>query len=89
MGARVMCKFPQEPFYAELPWVGMPQGSYEEILRVARDRKVQYLVVDEKIEKDSPGFLEKLKKEDLVPIRDFKTVDKRVTIFEIIYPNGM
>ena len=89
MGARVMCQFPQEPFYAELPWVGMPQGSYEEILRVARDRKVQYLVVDEKIEKDSPGFLEKLKKEDLVPIRDFKTGDKRVTIFEIIYPNGM
>lgn len=85
-GARLMSPLPQEAFYAERPWVRMPQGSYEEILKEARSKNVRYLAIDEDIEKDSPGFLEKSKQGDLVSVFDLKRKDRRIVVFEIVYP---
>jgi hypothetical protein len=85
-GARLMSPLPQEAFYAERPWVRMPQGSYEEILKEARSKNVRYLAIDEDIEKDSPGFLEKSKQGDLVSVFYLKRKDRRIVVFEIVDP---
>jgi len=85
-GAKLMSPLPQEAFYAERPWVRMPQGDYQEILREARSQKVQYLAIDEDIEKDSPGFMEKSKQGDLVSVFDLKRKNRRIMVFEIVYP---
>jgi 4-amino-4-deoxy-L-arabinose transferase-like glycosyltransferase len=85
--AKMMSRFPQEAFYAKLPWVGIRAKSYEEILRKARSNEVRYLVIDESIEEDSPGFFEKIKKEDLVLLKEFKdNKGRRMVVFEIVYP---
>ena len=85
-GATVMSSLPQEAFYAERPWVRIPRGSYEEILAAARSKGVRYLIVDETIEENSPNFLEKIKKEDLVPILERRKKNQRTLVFEILYP---
>lgn len=87
-GARVMSKEPQEAFYAELPWVRTPLESYEKIMEKARTKGVRYLVVDEGIEKDSPDFLEKSGKGELVPLFDLKRKTRRMIVFEIKEPQG-
>jgi 4-amino-4-deoxy-L-arabinose transferase-like glycosyltransferase len=81
----VMGSRPQEAFYAELPWVKMLPGSYESILEAARSKGVRYLVIDENIEGDSPGFLKKLSNDDLITLGDWKRKGQRVTVFEILY----
>ena len=81
-----MSRMPQEAFYAELPWVIIPNKSYEEILRVARSNGIRYLVLDEDVEKRSPGFLGKFKEEDLTLIKDWNKQGQKVVIFEIAYP---
>ena len=83
---KIMSSLPQEAFYAGLPWVHMPSGSYEEILKAARSQGVRYLVIDEKIEKDSPGFWEKPKEGNLVPLLDLRRKDRRMVVFQIDYP---
>jgi len=87
-GSKIMSRFPQEAFYAELPWVpiGIPVKSYEKILTVARSKEVRYLILDDSIEKDSPGFSEKIKGEDLILLKEFKDKDRRMVVFEIVYP---
>jgi hypothetical protein len=85
---KIMSSLPQEAFYAELPWVHMPSGSYEEILKAARSQGVRYLVIDEKIEKDSPDFWEKSKEGNLVPLLDLRRKDRRMVVFQIGYPQG-
>ena len=87
-GTKVMSSMPQEAFYAELPWVYMPSGSYEEIQKVARSQQVQYLVVDETIEKDFPDFWEKSKEGHWVPLLDLKRKNRRMVVFQIDYPQG-
>jgi len=86
--AKMMSRLPQEAFYAELPWTAIPEKSYEEILSVARSNNVRYLVVDRSIERDSPGFWEKIKEEDLILLKEFEDKDRRMAIFEIVYHNG-
>ena len=83
---KVMSKLPQEAFYAELPWVRMGPGSYEEILKQARSKDVRYLVVDDELQRGSPGFWEKLREEDLVPVIDLKKKGQREAIFRVVYP---
>ena len=85
-GGKVMSRYPQEAFYAELPWVGIPKGSYAEILRAACSQGVRYLVVDEDIDKDSPSFWADRKEGDLVLLKDFKTKNQRMVVFKIVYP---
>ena len=81
-GAKVMSRLPQEAFYAELPWVRMPFGEYEVIIEDARSKGIRYLLIDEDIDKISQNFLGKMRREDLVPIRDFRREDQRIVIFE-------
>jgi len=86
--ARVMSAMPQEAFYAELPWDRMPKGAYEEILHSARSDGVRYFVINEKTEEDSPRFLEKMKKEDLVLLMEWKMKNRKIGLFEVVYPAG-
>ncbi len=83
--SRIMSRLPQEAFYADLPWILFPKKNYEEVLAVARCNGVQYLIVDEDIEQESPGFLREMKKEDLVFLKDFETEKRRMAIFKIVY----
>ena len=81
-----MSRLPQEAFYAELPWMQLPQESYEMIINTARSNGVQYLIVDEDIEKESPGFWGSLKKEDLVLLKDREQKKQRMVVFKIVHP---
>ena len=85
-GGKVMSRYPQEAFYAELPWVNIPNGSYGEILGTACSQGVRYLVVDEDIEKDSVAFWVKQKERDLILLKDFKRKNQRMVVFEIVCP---
>jgi len=88
-GAKMMSRFPQEAFYAEMPWVpiSVRVRSYEEILREARSKEVRYLILDETIEKNLPGFSEKIKEENLILLKEFRDrKGRRMVLFEIIYP---
>jgi 4-amino-4-deoxy-L-arabinose transferase-like glycosyltransferase len=87
-GVKVMSSMPQEAFYAELPWVIMPQGSYEEVLNAARSEGVRYIVIDEKVEEDSPGFLKKVKEEELKPVMEWKMKKRSMTVLELGPPGG-
>ncbi len=87
-GVKIMSRLPQEAFYAELAWMRIPEESYEKILRVARSNGAKYLIIDDHIEKDSPGFWRNLKGEDLVLLKDLKREDQRMVVFEIVYPRG-
>ncbi len=84
--AKVMSRLPQEAFYAELPWAQLPEWSYEEILETARSNKIQYIIIDESIEKESPGFWRNIKQEDLMPLKEWKHKTQSLVIFEIVYP---
>ena len=84
-GSKVMSRMPQEAFYAEMVCLRMPKGAYEVIVKEGRQQGVRYLVVDEDIEEISPGFWEALKREDLVPVKEFKKQDQRITVFELAY----
>ncbi len=83
---KIMSSWPQEAFYADRQWVHMPSKSYDVILSEARSQGVRYLVTDEKIEEDLPGFLGKIKKEDLIFIKDLKRDHRRMRVFEIVTP---
>ena len=87
-GVKVMSRLPQEAFYAELPWIRIPQENYERILKVARSHGVKYLIVDDDIDKNSPGFWKNLKGEDLILLKDLKREDQRMAVFEVVYPQG-
>ena len=80
-----MSRSPQEPFYAELGWAKIPEGGYEEVLWAARSKGIQYLVLDEDIEKDLPGFWGQIKEKDLILLKELKTKSQRIAIFKIIY----
>ena len=86
-GAKVMSRLPQEAFYADLPWTIIPEKGYEEILLEARSKEVRYLVLDGSVEKNSPGFSEKIKEEDLILLNEFRDhKGRRMVVYEIIYP---
>jgi hypothetical protein len=87
-GQKMMSKMGQESFYAGQAWVRMPEKSYDEILKEARAKGVRYLVVDEEIEKDSPGFLEKAKNRELKSLLDLKRKNRHMIVFEIVDPKG-
>jgi 4-amino-4-deoxy-L-arabinose transferase-like glycosyltransferase len=85
---KIMSRMPQEAFYAELPWLLTPKGSYEKILERARFDGATYLIVDENVEKRSPGFWGKLDEKDLILIKEIRKKNWRMVIFEIVYPKG-
>jgi hypothetical protein len=85
-GVKIMSRLPQEAFYAELSWSGIPRKNYEEVLKIARSRGVRYLVLDENIGERSPGFMERLKEKDLVLFKEWNKDDQKIVIFEVVYP---
>ena len=85
-GVKIMSRLPQEAFYAELSWAGIPRKSYEEVLMIARSNEVRYLVLDEDIDERSPGFWGKLKEEDLILFKAWNEEGQKIAIFEIVYP---
>ncbi|HLD29544.1 MAG TPA: hypothetical protein VJC03_04320, partial [bacterium] len=86
-GGKLMSKQPQEAFYADLPWVRMSESSYEEVLNKARSKGARYLVIDEDVEKDSPGFLGKIREDDIVLLKEFEKKNRKVTVFEVVPGN--
>jgi 4-amino-4-deoxy-L-arabinose transferase-like glycosyltransferase len=87
-GAKVMSPLPQEAFYAALPWVRIPAGSYDEIVKEARSKEVRYLIIDENIERDSPDFWGKSGLGDLIQLRDWKRKNRRMVLFQVNYSEG-
>jgi hypothetical protein len=87
-GMKVMSRLPQEAFYAELPWIRIPDESYGKILMDARSHGVKYLVIDDDIDENSPGFWENLKEEDLILLKDLQRKGQRMAVFEVVYPRG-
>jgi len=85
-GGSVMSSLPQEAFYAQMPWVRTPRGDYEQILATARSKGVKYLIIGEETEEDSPDFLEKMKAEDLIRLKEWKRKGQRLVILEIVSP---
>jgi 4-amino-4-deoxy-L-arabinose transferase-like glycosyltransferase len=84
-GVNIMSRSLQEAFYSELRWARFPEGSYEKVLGVARSKGIQYLVLDEDIEKDSPGFWGQIKEKDLILLKELKAENQRLAIFKIVY----
>lgn len=85
-GIKIMSRLPQEAFYAELSWTGIPKKSYEEVLTIARSNGVRYLAIDEDIDERSPGFWGKLKEKDLILFKAWNEGDQKIVIFEVVYP---
>jgi hypothetical protein len=82
-----MSRLPHEAFYADLRWIRIPEKGYEAILQEARSQEVRYLVLDRKVEKNSPGFSEKIQEEDLILLKEFRDhKGRRMVVYEIIYP---
>jgi 4-amino-4-deoxy-L-arabinose transferase-like glycosyltransferase len=82
-GSKVMSRLPQEAFYAEFPWVRMPEEEYDKIMGEAQSKGVRYLLIEEDVERISPNFLARIRQEDLVLVRDFNRKDQKITIFKI------
>lgn len=79
--------FDRLAFYAESEFIPFPKGSYEEILRFAREKKASLLVVDWRtIDLLSPGFSERLSPKDLqpVPITGIMNTKYGTIIFNIV-----
>jgi 4-amino-4-deoxy-L-arabinose transferase-like glycosyltransferase len=85
-GSKVMSRMPQVPFYAKMAWLIMPEGASMAILGEARRKEATYLVVEEDIGENSPGGWDTVKREDLVPVKEFKKMKQRIIIFEVVYP---
>jgi hypothetical protein len=85
-GTKIMSRLPQEAFYGETEWAGIPEKNYEEVLNTARSMGVQYLVIDENIEELSTGFWEKIKDKDLVLLKELTEGSRKIAIFKVIYP---
>ncbi|HXX34058.1 MAG TPA: glycosyltransferase family 39 protein [Thermodesulfobacteriota bacterium] len=79
---KIMSRLPQEAFYAELPWVRMPEKTYEEIMAMVRSQGIRYLIIDERAENPS-AFLEKTSEKELIPIHEWKRKREWSILFEV------
>jgi len=85
-GSKLMSRLPQEAFYGELEWVRMPLGSYEEILKEARSKGTQYVLIDKEIVKKSPDFLEKMSHTDFDLLKELERGDRSIKVFHLRFP---
>jgi hypothetical protein len=84
-GNIMMSRLPQIGFYAEMPWVIMPEKSYEEIIEAAHSKGIRYLIVDEKV-REPAVFLKKATGKELIRIRDWKRNGEWLILFEVRPP---
>jgi 4-amino-4-deoxy-L-arabinose transferase-like glycosyltransferase len=82
---KIMSRLPQEAFYAEMPWVRMPEKSYEEIIEAVHSQGIRYLIVDEKV-RDPSVFSEKATEKELIRIRDWNKKREWSILFEVRPP---
>lgn len=71
-------------FYADSEFIPIPKGSYEDIIRFARERKASLLVVDKEVmDRLSPNFLDKISSKDMIPIHmaGIKTSKDPIVVF--------
>jgi hypothetical protein len=82
---KIMSRLPQEAFYAEMPWVRLPEKSYEEIMEVVHSQGIRYLIIDENV-RDPSVFSEKAREKELIRIRDWKKKKQWSILFEVRPP---
>jgi hypothetical protein len=74
-------------FYADSEFIPISKGSYEDIVRFAREKKASLLVVDKKVmDRVSPNFLDKISSEDLLPIyrAGMKSSTGPIMVFQVL-----
>lgn len=81
----IMSRLPQEAFYAEMPWVRMPEKSYEEIIEMVHSQAIRYLIVDERV-RDASVFCEKATEKELIRIHDWNKKGEWSVLFEVRPP---
>ena len=78
--------FTRLAFYAEGEFIELPKDSYQEIVRFAKERDVDLIVINKKtIDHFSPGFLEKISAADLqqIDIPDIQNPKYATTVLRI------
>jgi hypothetical protein len=93
--AIIMSNSPQEAFYANREFVLLPPGtlvrgkpgrSYEEIIRFAREKGIQYILVDRYTSEINPDFIKSIQDSDLKECYQYKAKDGTMTVvFKIIH----
>ena len=78
---------PRVAFYAEGKYVPYRRGSYDALLKLARERRVEYLVVDRKaVGRQIPGFFDHVDKaEDLVLVHEEGKLNERMHDDLLVY----
>jgi hypothetical protein len=74
-------------FYADSEFIPTPKGTYEDIIRFARERKVSLLVIDKEVmDKWSTNFLREVSSRDLKPINmaGIKASKDSIVVFRVI-----
>ena len=76
--------WPQEAFYADRKWIQIPreEKTYEEFLGFLREKRVDYLVVDESIKKIVPDFFNSIDQNDL---QEIYKIDKKGELTAIVF----
>lgn len=83
-GSKLMSRLPQEAFYGELEWIKIPSKDLEEVIKEAYSKKVQYLVIDHEVIKQSPKFLEKVRNcKELELLNHFERNSRWIKVFRI------
>jgi hypothetical protein len=78
--------FPRLAFYADGDFIQLPRGSYEDIVRFAREKKANLLVINGKtIDRFSPNFLNLVSDRDLqrIYIPGIKTPKYATLVFQV------
>ena len=81
-GVGVMSSEAQEAFYAERPWLYMPEGSFEEILQEARSKNAQFLVFRDKDGKAFDDLQKKAREREWIPLLDRRMRGWRAIVFQ-------
>lgn len=79
-------EFVRLSFYADGEFIYLPEGLYEDIMRFAKEKSADLLIVNIKtIDHFSPGFLDKISPKDLqrIDIPEIKTPQYATTVFLI------
>jgi 4-amino-4-deoxy-L-arabinose transferase-like glycosyltransferase len=91
-GAIIMSNSPQEAFYADREFVMIPLGirfggnpgkSYHETIREAKEKGVEYILINKNTHEINPGLVESVQSKDLKEI--FRKEDQGLIIYEVIY----
>ena len=89
-GSIIAAMNPQEAFYSGGEWVQIPNGirNYQELMKLVKDRKANYLIVDSSLRKGVPTLMKFIDKGELKEIRRVvKNNEMKTIVFKIIHLN--